>query len=116
MFKRLHFSSLHGHKSWRRIADTVVVNTTIPSRSNEGDDDDDDAQQQQQLQLELLHYENMDIHMKYFYEQLVMGADHHGYISTDGTSLATNYNQTVAAIARNEIGMNLALFRTIPAS
>lgn len=116
VFKRLHFSSLHGHKSWRRIADTVVVNTTIPSRSNEGDDDDDDAQQQQQLQLELLHYENMDIHMKYFYEQLVMGADHHGYISTDGTSLATNYNQTVAAIARNEIGMNLALFRTIPAS
>ena len=117
VFKRLHFSSLHGHKSWRRIADTVVVNTTTTSRNNESDDDDtQQQQQQQQLQLELLHYENMDIHMKYFYEQLVMGADHHGYISTDGTSLATNYNQTVAAIARNEIGMNLALFRTIPAS
>lgn len=90
VYKRLHFDKLHGHRAWRAIADAA--------RGADGG------------RLELRRYEGLDDHMREFYAALAAAAEGRGFASVDGTSLATNYNETVAAVDRRELGMNLALY------
>ena len=60
--------------------------------------------------LDLRRYEALDDHMREFYAALAAAAEGQEFVSGDGTGLARNYNETVAAIDRREIGMNLALY------
>ena len=90
IYKRLKFSKLHGHWSWRNIADGIF---------------DGGAR------LELMVYENLNAHMLHFYQELMKdAAAHNEFESGDGSILTTNYNETAKAITKNEIGMNLALY------
>lgn len=80
---RLGFEVMHGHKSWRRIAD--------------------------ESGMELRYYENTDRHMHFAYAQLAEAASAHDFRSADGTPLATNYAMTAIAASQHEIGKNIAV-------
>jgi len=83
VWKRLHFEHLHGHRAWRKITeDSGFV---------------------------MQYYENLDRHMAQTYRDMAKKADRLGLKSTDGAPLATNYSQSVNAIEKGEVGMNLAL-------
>lgn len=89
VYKRLYFTKLHNHKSWRHVADSFP-------------------------ELELMYYESLNIHMRQFYMDFAVEAHRHDeFRPTDETktSLGESYDQTALAIERNEIGMHLALFR-----
>lgn len=81
---QLHFTHLHGPRKWRDLA--------------------------AEAGLVLQHYETLDDHMRLAYEDMAHRAKTLGFNSTDGTPLYVNYLETAAAIARRDIGMNLALF------
>jgi len=82
VWKRLHFEHLHGHQAWRNITEDggFVID----------------------------HYENLDRHMAQTYRDMAMKADRLGLKSTDGAPLAKNYSESVNAIEKGEVGMNLA--------
>merc|ERR1719450_1311036 len=82
VWKRLHFEYLHGHKAWRSITE--------------------------ESGFAIQHYENLDRHMAQTYRDMAKKADRLGLKSTDGAPLATNYTQSVHAIEKGEVGMNLA--------
>ena len=81
--KRLHFSTLLGHLSWRRVVDEAGLN--------------------------ILHYENLDRHMLQSYTDLAEAASQHDFRSADGEPIVKNYRKTVEVCAKGQIGMNLAL-------
>lgn len=81
--KRLHFSMLHGHLSWRRIVDEAGFN--------------------------ILHYENLDRHMLQSYTDLADEASKYDFRSADGEPIVNNYRKTVEVCAKGQIGMNLAV-------
>jgi cyclopropane fatty-acyl-phospholipid synthase-like methyltransferase len=82
VWKRLHFEYLHGHRAWRKICeDSGFV---------------------------VQYYENLDRHMAQTYRDMARKADKLGLKSTDGTPLAVNYSESVQAIEKGEVGMNLA--------
>jgi ubiquinone/menaquinone biosynthesis C-methylase UbiE len=85
VYKRLHFSKLHGGAMWRKIAD--------------------------ESGLTIMQYEDLSAHMSFGYSQLAAGARKHGFKSTDGTPLADNYEVSSAAAAKREIGLNTALMQ-----
>lgn len=87
VYKRLHFEKLLGPRQWRRAFDEAGFS--------------------------LLHYENMDAHMKQGYLDMAATAQELDFQSTDGTPLYWNYLQTVKAIDHHEVGMNLALYRLL---
>merc|ERR1719456_1694322 len=82
VWKRLHFEHLHGHQAWRKIVEDggFVIG----------------------------HYENLDRHMAQTYRDMAKKADRLDLKSSDGTPLAVNYSETVHAIEKGEVGMNLA--------
>lgn len=83
VYRRLHFSMLCGPRKWRELA--------------------------AEAGLVLLYYETLDEHMLTAYQDLAKRARQFGFNSTDGTPLHINYEKTAEAIARRDIGMNLAL-------
>jgi cyclopropane fatty-acyl-phospholipid synthase-like methyltransferase len=83
VWKRLHFDYLHGHIAWRHIVESAG--------------------------FDIQYYENLDAHMALTYDDMENSARQVGFKSADGIDLATNYNNTAAAIRKGEIGMNLAL-------
>jgi ubiquinone/menaquinone biosynthesis C-methylase UbiE len=85
VYKRLHFSKLHGGKMWRKIADASGLTT--------------------------VEYEDLSDHMGYGYSQLAASAEEHGFKSADGALLADNYHKSSAAAYNREIGLNTALMR-----
>jgi cyclopropane fatty-acyl-phospholipid synthase-like methyltransferase len=85
IWKRLHFEYLHGHKAWRKVAE--------------------------ESGLEIMVYENLDMHMAQTYDDMQKKADKLGLKSADGTPLGDNYGATAKAIRGAEAGMNLALLR-----
>jgi len=84
VYKRLHFEELKGPISWRRAADDAG--------------------------LTLMRYEDLNAHIHFGYSQLEAGARKKGIASADGVLLADNYKETVAAVERREVNMNLALY------
>merc|ERR1719387_1230741 len=82
VWKRLHFEYLHGHRAWRKITEDngFVVQ----------------------------YYENLDRHMAQTYRDMAKKANSLGLKSTDGTPLGVNYSESVQAIEKGEVGMNLA--------
>jgi len=82
VWKRLHFEYLHGHQAWRKITEDGG--------------------------FVIQYYENLDRHMAQTYRDMAKKADKLGLKSTDGAPLAVNYSETVAAIEKGEVGMNLA--------
>lgn len=84
VYTRLHFQILQGPRKWRDLA--------------------------AEAGLTLLHYETLDKHMQLAYEDMAAAAKKLDIVSTDGTPLYINYEETAKAIARRDIGMNLALF------
>lgn len=85
VYKRLHFSKLHGGKEWRRIAD--------------------------ESGLTIVEYEDLSEHMAFGYSQLADAAKAHGFKSADGALLADNYHVSSVAAKNREIGLNTALMR-----
>jgi cyclopropane fatty-acyl-phospholipid synthase-like methyltransferase len=83
VWKRLHFEYLHGHQAWRKITE--------------------------QSGFDIQYYENLDRHMAQTYRDMAKKADRLGLKSTDGAPLALNYTESVHAIEKGEVGMNLAL-------
>jgi len=81
--KRLHFSTLLGHPSWRKIVDNAGLN--------------------------ILYYENLDCHMLQSYTDLAEAASKHDFRSADGEPIVTNYRKTVEVCSKGQIGMNLAV-------
>jgi len=81
--KRLHFETLLGHPSWRKIVDNLGFN--------------------------ILHYENLDRHMLQSYTDLAAEASKHDFRSADGEPIVKNYLKTVEVCGKGQIGMNLAL-------
>merc|ERR1711953_414056 len=65
VYKRLHFSKLHGCVMWRRIAE------------NAG--------------LTIMEFEDLSEHMAFGYSQLADAAREHGFKSADGALLTDNY-------------------------
>lgn len=88
VLKRLHFDVLHGHREWRRIAEDCG--------------------------FYFQYYENLDDHMVQSYKDLSHAAYQNGFKSADGAELGKNYAETVEAIMRGEIGMNLAVMTLEP--
>merc|ERR1712113_951264 len=74
VYKRLHFSKLHGGAAWRKIAD--------------------------ESGLTIMQYEDLSAHMAFGYSQLVAGARAHGFKSADGTLLGDNYEVSSKAAAK----------------
>jgi len=70
--KRLHFSHLHTHTEWRRIAEAAG--------------------------LVIEHYEDLDKHQAQTYRDMERKARQLGFKSADGALLADNYAETVKAI------------------
>jgi len=85
VYKRLHFSKLHGGKMWRKIADEAGLTIT--------------------------QYEDLSEHMGFGYSQLAASARQHGFKSADGALLADNYQKSSDAAYNREIGLNTALMR-----
>jgi cyclopropane fatty-acyl-phospholipid synthase-like methyltransferase len=85
VMKRLHFEKLHGHKAWRHIAEDAGI--------------------------EIMTYENLNRHMQQSYEHLVAAASKYSFKSADGVPIVENYRNTVEALKKNEIGMNLCLLK-----
>jgi len=83
VYKRLHFSKLHGGAMWRRIAD--------------------------ESGLTIMQYEDLSAHMSFGYSQLADTARAAGFKSADGTPLADNYGVSSLAAKNREIGLNNAL-------
>jgi ubiquinone/menaquinone biosynthesis C-methylase UbiE len=83
VYKRLHFSKLHGGMMWRKIAD--------------------------ESGLRIIQYEDLSEHMSFGYSQLSAGARAHGFKAADGTPLADNYAMSSRAAGKREIGLNVAL-------
>jgi len=83
VYKRLHFSKLHGGAAWRKIAD--------------------------ESGLTIMQYEDLSAHMAFGYSQLAAGARAHGFKSADGTLLGDNYEVSSKAAAKREIGLNTCL-------
>ena len=83
--KRLHFGMLLGPRQWRETLD--------------------------QAGFFLLNYENLDAHMRQGYLDMAETARELNLVSADGVPLYINYSQTAKAIDRQEIGMNLAMYR-----
>merc|ERR1719235_1787156 len=83
VWKRLHFEHLHGHQAWRKITEDAG--------------------------FVIQYYESLDRHMAQTYRDMAKKADKLGLKSTDGTPLAKNYSESVIAIEKGEVGMNLAL-------
>lgn len=81
--KRLHFETLHGHKTWRHMAEDSGLN--------------------------IKHYEDLDKHMELSYTHLADAAEKHGFKSADGVPISINYRKTVTSVSKREIGMNLAV-------
>lgn len=90
VLKRLHFDVLHGHKNWRKICEDAG--------------------------FYFQYYENLDDHMLQSYRDLAKSAYEHGFMSADGAKLGDNYTKTAEAIAKGEIGMNLAVLTLGPRS
>lgn len=84
VYKRLHLESLRGPRAWRAAADGAG--------------------------LSLLKYEQLDRHLAHAYGEMERLARQAGITSADGTLLADNYKESVAATRRGDIGMNLALY------
>lgn len=85
VYKRLHFSKLHGGAMWRRIAD--------------------------ESGLTIMQYEDLSAHMALGYSQLATAARAAGVKSADGTPLADNYQISSEAAAKRQIGLNCALMQ-----
>jgi len=83
VYKRLHFSHLHGGAKWRQIAD--------------------------ESGLTIMRYEDLSAHMSLGYAQLSEAARAAGVISADGTPLADNYAMSSKAAANRQIGLNNCL-------
>merc|ERR1719359_1750679 len=83
VWKRLHFEYLHGHRAWRKITEDGG--------------------------FAIQYYENLDRHMAQTYRDMAMKADRLGLKSTDGAPLGKNYSESVNAIEKGEVGMNIAL-------
>jgi len=83
VYKRLHFSHLHGGAKWRQIAD--------------------------ESGLTIMQYEDLSEHMSLGYAQLSEAARAAGIISADGTPLADNYAMSSRAAANRQIGLNNCL-------
>jgi len=75
---------LHSHSKWRQIADL----------SN----------------LTLLRYENLDMHQRQGYLDLMSSASEHGSKNGNGAPLAESYWWSADAVSKREIGMNMALY------
>jgi len=85
VYKRFHFSKLHGGVMWRRIADKAG--------------------------LTIMEFEDLSEHMAFGYSQLADAAREHGFKSADGAFLADNYQVSAAAAKNREIGLSTALMR-----
>jgi len=83
VYKRLHFSHLHGGAKWRQIADASG--------------------------LTIMQYEDLAAHMSLGYAQLAEAARAAGYKSADGAPLADNYAMSSTAAANRQIGLNNCL-------
>jgi len=79
---------LHNHSEWRRLAD--------------------------ESGLTLQQYINLDSHQQLGYADLAEHAAAHDFQTVAGTPLADSYRWSAEAVARHEIGMNLALFSADP--
>jgi len=73
VYKRLHFSKLHGGAMWRKIAD--------------------------ESGLTIMQYEDLSAHMALGYAQLSAAARQAGVMSADGTPLADNYKMSSESAA-----------------